>query len=113
MENTKKITNGKQKGKRGELELSKIFREHGYNARRSVQYNGKAENAKCDVVGVDGFHIECKRVERINVSKAMEQALRDKEGDDIPIVCHRKSKENWLVTMQLDDFFKILKHENK
>lgn len=104
----KKKTNGKQKGKRGELELSHIFQKHGYNTRRSVQYNGKAENAKCDIIGLDGFHVECKRVEKLNVSNAMKQALRDRENGDIPIVCHRKSNEKWLVTIQLEDFLSIL-----
>ena len=32
--------NSRQKGKRGELELAKVLREHGYETRRGQQYSG-------------------------------------------------------------------------
>ena len=32
--------NSKHKGKRGELEVAAILREHGYDARRGQQYSG-------------------------------------------------------------------------
>ena len=38
--------NSKQKGKKGELELAKALRQYGYDVRRSVQYNGKAEEGQ-------------------------------------------------------------------
>ena len=45
----------REKGKRGELELAKIFREYGYDARRGQQYCGAAGNA--DVIGLPAvFH---------------------------------------------------------
>ena len=50
--------NSKQKGKSGELELARKLREYGYNARRSVQYNGKAEEGQPDVIGLPGIHVE-------------------------------------------------------
>ena len=33
----------KEKGKRGEREAAELFRDHGFDVRRSVQYNGRRE----------------------------------------------------------------------
>ena len=95
----------RNKGKRGELEIAHILREHGYPARRSVQFNGWQGEA--DVIGVQGLHIEVKRVEKLNLEAAMDQSVRDAKGDEIPVVFHRKNKRGWMVTLQLDDFIKI------
>lgn len=103
--------NSKQKGKRGELELAHKLKEYGYDARRSVQYCGA--NGDADVVGLPGMHIECKRVERLNLYDAIEQAKSDAREDETPIVCHRKDRSKWLVTMEFDSFMKMyLKGDN-
>ena len=99
--------NSKQKGKAGELELACKLKEYGYDARRSVQYNGK--DGQADVLGLPHIHIEAKRVERLNLYDAMEQAKRDAKNGDKPAVFHRKNRSNWLVTMELDDFMDIFK----
>lgn len=100
--------NGKRKGKDGELELAQKLREHGYNARRSVQYNGKEEDGQADLLGLPGIHIECKRTERLNLYDAMDQAKRDSKGkSQIPAVFHRRNFCEWLVVLCLDDFMTI------
>lgn len=97
----------RDKGKRGELEIAHILQEHGYPARRSVQFNGWQGEA--DVIGVDGLHIEVKRVEKLNIETAMDQSRRDAEGSEIPVVFHRKNNRSWLATLPLDDFIRIYK----
>ena len=99
--------NSKQKGKTGELELARTLKEYGYETRRSVQYNGK--DGQADVVGLPHIHCEVKRVEKLNIYNAIDQAKRDAKHDDLPAVFHRKNRCNWLVTMELDDFMKIYK----
>ena len=101
--------NGKQKGAKGERELAKVLREHGYtNARRSQQYCGV--NGDADIVeALPNIHIECKRVERLNLYDAMAQAKSDAKGGKLPAVFHRKNRSKWLVTMELDDFMEIYK----
>ena len=100
--------NSRQKGKTGELELAHKLKEYGYDeAKRSVQYNGK--DGQADVIGLPHIHIEAKRVERLNIYDAMEQAKRDAKNNDLPAVFHRKNRCNWLVTMELDDFMEIYK----
>lgn len=100
--------NSNQKGKAGEREWAKLCREQGFeDARRSQQYAGINNDA--DIVGLPGIHVEVKRVERLNVSNAIRQAIEDKAEDEIPIVAHRKNREDWLVTMRADDWFELYK----
>ena len=104
------MTNSRQKGARGERELAAVLREHGYDCRRGQQYCGA--NGDADVVGLPGIHIECKRVESLNIYKAIEQAKSDTRENELPAVFHRKNGKPWLVTMTLEDWMKIFKGEN-
>jgi Holliday junction resolvase len=101
--------NSKSKGKVGELELAKILQGYGYTVSRTNQFCGNTGEAS-DLVGLDNIHIECKRVERLDISKAMKQAENDAEKagkEEWPTVFHRKNGEGWYVTMRLDDWQKI------
>ena len=93
------------KGVNGERELSRKLREYGYDCRRGQQYSGK--NGDADVVGLPGIHIECKRVERLNLAEAMHQAERDARPGELPAVFHRRNGEPWLVTMPLEKWIEI------
>lgn len=97
--------NSKMKGARGELEIARILRQRGHNARRGQQYCGA--NGDADVVGLAGVHIEVKRVEKLNIDKAMHQALRDAREDEIPVVFHRKNNELWKATSWLGNWLDL------
>lgn len=97
--------NSKSKGAKGERELARVLRQYGYDCRRGQQYSGA--NGDADVVGLPGVHIECKRVERLNIHDAMDQAKRDSRDGEIPAVFHRKNNCEWLVTLQIDEFMKL------
>lgn len=95
------MTNGKRKGKSGELELSKeLTRLFGHQCRRGQQYSGIGGD---DVVGVPGCHLECKRTESINPYKAIDQAVTDADDAEVPLVCHRRNRREWLAIVRLDD----------
>lgn len=102
-------TSGKasqRKGADGERELAVVLREYGYEIKRGGSLSfGEAP----DLAGLPGIHIECKRVERLNVPEAMHQAIRDSEAfrDGAPTVFHRRSREPWLVTMRLADWMTL------
>lgn len=102
--------NSRAKGKRGELELAGELKKLGFDARRGQQYNGADGSA--DVIGVPGLHIEVKRVENLNIEKAMQQAEGDAKEGETPAVFHRKNREAWKVTMRLEDFVKLWRGEN-
>ena len=100
--------NSRAKGATGERELASILRGYDFSTRRGQQYNGADGSA--DVVGLPGIHIECKRVERLDLYKAMEQAINDAREDEIPAVFHRRNRDYWKVTLRLDDFMKLYKN---
>ena len=99
------MTNSRRKGAEGERELSRKLKEYGYDCRRGQQYCGA--NGDADVVGLPGIHIECKRVEKLNLYDAMAQSARDAKENETPAVFHRKDRCEWLVTLRFDDFMKL------
>ena len=97
----------REKGKRGERELARKLREYGYECRRSQQFCGADGDA--DVIGLPGVHIECKRVEKLNLYDALAQATSDARDEEMPTVMHRKNNHEWLVTMTLEDWIKLFR----
>ncbi len=97
-----------RKGRGGELELSRILQEHGYDVHpgQAVSFGSVP-----DLEGLPGVHIECKRVEHLNVPEAMAQAIRDSEKfkDGMPALFHRRNRKPWLVTMLLTDWLELYK----
>ncbi len=101
--------NSKKKGARFERTLAGIFRDYGYDARRTAQYCGKTGEAS-DVVGLPGLHVEAKHQERMQLYDWMAQAKRDAEAGgkgNLPTVFHKKNNAEILVTMELDDFMNL------
>lgn len=101
-EKQKKGRSARDKGARYELELVHILRDfYGYPVRRGYVFQHES-----DVIGLQGVHIECKAVERLNIRKAYKQAVEEalKRADGVPVVFHHKNREGWLVTMSLEDF---------
>lgn len=95
-----------RKGADGERELAAILRNHGYEITRGGSLSfGEVP----DLSGLPGVHIEVKRVERLNIVEAMEQAIRDSENfrDGVPAVFHRRNRSPWLVTMRLADWLML------
>ena len=100
--------NSKRKGGEGERQWAEFCREHGFTeARRGVQFKGGFDSP--DVTGLPGIHQEVKRVEKLNIHEAMKQSIRDSEGKALPIVAHRRNREEWLVTMRAEDWMEIYK----
>ena len=101
--------NSKQRGARFERSLSKIFREYGYDARRTAQYCGNTGDAS-DVVGLPGLHIEAKHQEAMRLYDWVDQAKRDAAANgkgNLPAVFHKKNNADILVTLPLDAFMQI------
>lgn len=95
-----------RKGAAGERELAARLRDYGYEIERGGSLSfGEVP----DLVGLPGVHIEVKRVERLNVPEAMQQAVDDSQRfkDGMPALFHRRNRQPWLVTLRLDDFMKL------
>jgi Holliday junction resolvase len=109
------MINSNRKGRDGEEELVRKIREQGFpRIRRSQQYCGKSGES-ADLIGLPNIHIECKRVEKLNIFEAIKQAIRDvlhSGTSKLACVFHRKNRERWLVTMTLEDWFVLYSHSD-
>lgn len=102
--------NGKRKGSGGERELCAYLTSMGFPARRNDQrFTGGHGNPDVAAGGLGWLHIECKRVEHLNLGAAMAQAERDAAGK-IPVVIHRQNRRPWRITLNLSDFLKVVKN---
>lgn len=101
----------KNKGAAGERELAKVLNELlGLDSIRGRQFCGSAGNPDVilqkkkddERVNVPGLHIECKRVERLNLYEALKQSESDAREGEIPVVCHRRNRDSWIISFRLD-----------
>jgi hypothetical protein len=92
----------RQKGKRGERECAAEFAAllgpH-VECKRGVQYQGGPDSPDVILKGVP-LHVECKRVESLNVYKALEQATEDAPATSTPIVWHRRNGKPSVVIVE-------------
>ena len=100
--------NSCSKGKRGERAWRDELRANGYEARRGQQFSGSPDSPDVVCESLPWAHFEVKCVERLNIEDAMEQARRD-AGSKTPIVAHKRNHRRWLVTMDSEDFFKVVR----
>jgi hypothetical protein len=105
--------NSRNKGRRGERAWRDELRLRGYDARRGQQFAGGAESPDVVCPALPRFHFEVKHVERLNIHDAMAQARRDcgrvaPGGHKVPLVAHKRNFGPWLVTMDVETFFRFL-----
>lgn len=98
----------REKGARGERMFAALLREHGYEAERGCQHSGGKDSPDVKT-NMPNVHWEIKFVEKLNLHSAMEQSKRDAGDNEMPLVAHKRSREEWLVTMRFDDFIEIFK----
>lgn len=97
----------KQKGKRVERELANILKDLGSSdARRTAQYNGlKGDSDVIAELTLPSFHLESKGDEKLVLKNAIDQAVTDSQGQKIPVVCHKKNRTPFYVTMRIEDWY--------
>ena len=101
----------REKGKRGERYVANRIKDKlGLQSRRGVQYSGGPDSP--DVVGLPGYHIEVKNVNRLNLHEAIKQSIDDSGEGEIPIVIHHRDREPWYVTIDFEDFLDLYAKAN-
>lgn len=105
------MSGSKRKGSAGERELLEILLAAGIRAYRNDQIFKSGEGNPDIAAELAGkqLHIEVKRVERLNILEAVKQALKDAEEGHIPIVAHRRNREQWLITVPLAVLLDLLR----
>ena len=100
----------KQKGDQYERDLAQYFNEQcGISSHRTPLSGGGRKEALADLIGTPGIAIEAKRVEKINITEFMAQAVRNC-GNDLPVVITRRNKqsmENSYVFMRLHEWMAL------
>lgn len=101
--------NSKQKGARFERQLASMFRDEGYETRRTAQYCGNTGDAS-DITGLPGIHVEAKHQEQFRIYDWMEQAVHDSNAanrGELPTVFFKKNNSKVLVAMRFEDWIQI------
>ena len=103
--------NSRAKGARGERAFRDLLRAEGYEARRGQQFSGSPDSPDVVCPDLAQYHFECKCVERLNIEDAMAQARRDAGAAKTPIVAHKRNHCNWLITMDAETFFSLIRNK--
>ena len=95
----------RNKGARGERLLRDELQKLGFDE----VTRGFVWNHTSDLVGLEGIHVECKFVEKLNIRNALLQAKEEsiKRQDGLPTVFSKTSRKPWIVTMNLEDWAKL------
>ena len=91
----------RRKGADAEREVVNILREHGINAKRGQVFNNEP-----DIITDSNIHYEVKRQEQIRIAEWTKQA-EEAAGNCIPVVVYRKSRDDWHVSLRLNDFLEL------
>lgn len=97
----------RRKGAAGELEAChELGSRFGWRARRTAPMQAGHANEYPDIVcdQTPGLFLEVKRVEKLNVQKALGVAAKQ-AGRKVPILLHRTNRSplGWLLTLRLED----------
>lgn len=105
------MTNSNQKGKRGERMWRDELREAGFvKSHRGQQYSGSPDSPDVICPELPGIHFEVKYTQKLDLYGAVLQAVTDvKNTHKVPVVAHKRNNCEWLVTMQADQWFRIVK----
>lgn len=100
----------REKGRRGEQEVARIYREAGFDVDRVPNSGGL--RVKGDLTGLDGFHLEVKRQEILCLPKWLRQAHEEAGAEEVPVVIFRQSKRadgvgEWHACLPLADLIEL------
>lgn len=100
----------RSKGKRGELELVHLLRNHGWpDAKRTS--DGQRQHGRGDIAhGPAGIHLEAKRQETTSIWTWCAQAEAEAPPGCIPVVAFRRSRSPWMACIPLDELLALLAH---
>lgn len=105
------MTDSRAKGARGEREFAAMLKTRfpQLDFARGIQTRGGGAEA-ADVYGLPGFHFEVKRVEALNVWKALAQAQHDADPQSYAAVAFRRNRSGWYVAQPAEDWFDLAEH---
>jgi hypothetical protein len=100
------------KGSAAEREVINILKEAGYT-KVSRSPNSGGWILKGDVLWWEDFFVEVKRQEKLSIPAWWQKCVEQAGSTKIPLLIFRRSREEWKVTMRLDDFLGLLEKSKK
>jgi len=93
----------RQKGQRGEREICKLLAEKlGGEYKRNLM---QTQEGGYDVLGLDGYAIEVKFQEKLQVEKWWKQTVEQASVERLPVLFFRRSREPWRVVVPHDYWY--------
>ncbi len=95
----------KSRGNRAEREIVDILKAKGYPAYRNFASGGYGGS---DIIGLPGFAVEVKMVEKLNLWKALEQSESAASPTETPCVFFRRNRSRWYAALPLEDLLGLI-----
>ena len=93
----------RQKGQRGEREICKLLADKlGGEYKRNLM---QTQDGGYDVLGLDGYAIEVKFQEKLQIEKWWEQTVGQASVERLPVLFFRRSREPWRVVVPHDYWY--------
>lgn len=95
----------REKGKRGEREIVKYFKqlaeEYGFMDPKYIKRNTlQSDSGGYDIANLPGLAVEVKRHERLNVKGWWKQCVKQAKKDETPILFYRQNRHPWNVVFE-------------
>ena len=101
----------RDKGARGEREFANLLKELGFTSLRKG-FTQCAPEGESDVEckELPNWHFEVKRVNRLEIWRALAQAEADaKPKGRLPVVAFKRDRSEWYITMGAEELMKMVK----
>lgn len=109
--------NSREKGKRGERLWRDELIKHGYErSRRGQQFSGNEDSPDVICEDLPHLHFEVKYTQRLELEKAIAQAINDCGKTKLPIVASYRtggSLKQWVISMPASVFFNLIENNAK
>lgn len=97
----------RNKGSGYELEVAADFAAAGLPGLKRTPNSGGL-HIPCDLRGIEGLAIECKRHERIALWEFLDQTQRQAAAGEIPLLIFRRNRSSSFACLPLSDFLGLL-----
>ena len=101
------MINARNKGKRFELQIAKMWMEaFGGTVERTSYASKKLDDMGVDLTDTPPFNVQCKAHERsLDLHTILQQMPQD---DNYNIVIHKRNHQASIVAMSMDDFMELV-----
>lgn len=98
----------RERGKRGELEVRNVLRDHGFTVRATQRNLGGDQGDMLALGKGRVFHVETKLRETLNIWASLTQTINECPADATPLLTFRRNGTQWFAAMPLLSLLDVL-----